>query len=217
MDFFPEIMPWEMDLPLGVLGSSHSTPGCDGSSIYKNGRAFLVMGLETLFSTAVKMVWNSFWTPSAIDSGGSSSLGLLARLSEIPWSSGSLIFLVMNWLAYFYNSPPSSCKCLPPKSGSISPSSISCSKNTMPLMSAEIMRLDTYIWVGVQQYTSVWWDEVHFTMWYCVDRLGGCGAGIVKMLYLWQKLYTYVGITRLKLLMYVIVLPTYPNSSSLNL
>ena len=34
-------------------------------------------------------------------------------------------------------------------------------------------------------------------MWYCVDRLGGCGDRIVKILYLQGKLYAYVDITRL--------------------
>ena len=34
---------------LGVIDSSHSAPGFDGSSIFEHGRAFLEMGLETAF------------------------------------------------------------------------------------------------------------------------------------------------------------------------
>ena len=49
-----------MDIPLGMIGSSHSVPGCDGSLISEHRRSFLDMGLETVFSTNVTPVW----TPS---------------------------------------------------------------------------------------------------------------------------------------------------------
>ena len=47
-----------VDIPLGVIGSSHSAPGYDVSSISEHGRSFLEMVLETEFSTAMVPVWN---------------------------------------------------------------------------------------------------------------------------------------------------------------
>ena len=57
--FFLVIMPWEMDLLLCVVGSSHSVLGRDGSSISEHRRAFLEMVLETVFSTVVTQVWTA--------------------------------------------------------------------------------------------------------------------------------------------------------------
>ena len=81
MAFFLEIMLWEMDLPFGMVGSSHYAPGCDDSSISHHGRVFLDMGLETIFSTAVTPVWTASFHPYKIASGGSSFLVRADRLS----------------------------------------------------------------------------------------------------------------------------------------
>ena len=53
---FPEIISWAMDLPLGMVGYSHSASGCDGDSIFDHWREFLEMVSDTWFSTAVTPV-----------------------------------------------------------------------------------------------------------------------------------------------------------------
>ena len=69
-------------------------------------------------------------------------------------------------------------------------------KDHAPML-ADIIWLENDRWVGARQCPLVWWDYMQLTMWYCVDWLGGCRAGIVNILYLWQKLYAYVGRTQL--------------------
>ena len=180
-------MLWVMDMPLGLIGSSHSALGCDGSSISEHGRAFSDMDCRRDF----QQLWCLFGLH--LDPPMKLLLEALHCLFDhqgyqwILWSSGSLIVSVVNCLISFNNSPCFSCKHPSPESGSILPSLGIQSKYTMPSMSADIMVLENDIWVGVRQYTWVWWDDVKLMMWYRVDWLGGCGAVIVKFLYFWQN------------------------------
>ena len=58
--FFLAIMSRTVGLPLGMVVSSHSAPGCDVVFISEHGEAFLEMGSETVFSTSVMPVSTAY-------------------------------------------------------------------------------------------------------------------------------------------------------------